>query len=118
MAGTHAFLPFALYMPTLFEKFVLEWLKKHCPANIDPMRCVKHVKPPPAPLTFEMDMILQDHETKDIKAVLDTKYKTDESQSTASNPSNEDIYQIVTYAYRMKSPQAILIYPSGTPRGL
>jgi 5-methylcytosine-specific restriction enzyme subunit McrC len=87
IAGKYPFLPFTLYMPTLFQTFVRQWLTKHTPDNI----------------------IVTDR----VIAVLDTKYKADESKSKASNPSNEDVYQIATYAYQMKTPKAILIYPSG-----
>jgi 5-methylcytosine-specific restriction enzyme subunit McrC len=113
IAGKYPFLPFTLYMPTLFQTFVRQWLTKHTPDNIIAIYHEEHVKPEPAPLTFKMDIILKDIVTDRVIAVLDTKYKADESKSKASNPSNEDVYQIATYAYQMKTPKAILIYPSG-----
>jgi 5-methylcytosine-specific restriction enzyme subunit McrC len=113
MAGKRAFLPFTLYMPQLFESFVREWLIKYCPQNIIAQPWIEPVKAT-EPLTLKMDIVLRDASSKEVIAVIDTKYKTDDSGSSASSPSNEDIYQILTYSHQMSCPKAILVYPSGT----
>ncbi len=44
------------------------------------------------------------HDTS--KIVIDTKYKRIEN-----SPSREDIFQVITYMYRLKAKQGVLLYP-------
>lgn len=57
------------------------------------------------------DVIVYD-ENDVVVAVLDTKYKRlNESQRYNYNISREDIYQVITYAHKLETKKAFLVYP-------
>ena len=107
MTGARAFLPFTLYMPALFQSFVLELLREYFSNHIIVKYEEEEVKAT-VTLTLKMDVVLRDALTNNVIAVIDAKYKRDQF------PSNQDIFQIVTYAHYMNSPKAILVYPSSS----
>ena len=96
---------FAVHMPTLFERFVAEWLKGHIPADweLDVQRRVSLEGS--ERLTFQIDLALREKGSGKHLAVLDTKYKRE------GEPEEGDIQQVVAYAVRMGAGKAILVYP-------
>ena len=57
-------------------------------------------------------MIYPDFYNKDIDVVLDAKYK--KLEYTAKGISREDLYQIITYSYILKSKSAGVVFPSAS----
>ena len=55
-------------------------------------------------------MVYPDFYNKDIDVVLDAKYK--KLEYTAKGISREDLYQIITYSYILKSRSAGVVFPS------
>ena len=103
--GAHAFLPFAVYLPTLFEGFVAHWLKAQLPAGLQLEFQHRAPLEGSRELSFQIDLVLRG-EGGAVLAVLDTKYKRDQT------PSSEDIQQVVAYAVQMRTHRALLIYPA------
>jgi 5-methylcytosine-specific restriction enzyme subunit McrC len=103
--GEHAFLPFKLNMPLLFEAFVAEWLKQHAPPDwlFTPQYEAKLKAN--AELTFRIDLLLKNRSSGTSIAVLDTKYKS------AEVPNESDIQQVVAYAVETGVKRAFLLYP-------
>lgn len=103
--GEHSMLPFLVDMARLYESFVAEWLKAHLPRGYR-IKAQERVALGAGPLTFQLDLVLYDDHTDQPLRVLDTKYKA------AGCASQEDIYQIVTYAKLKNCREAVLVYPS------
>ena len=55
-------------------------------------------------------MVYPDFYNKDIDVVLDAKYK--KLEYTARGINREDLYQIITYSYILKSKSAGVVFPS------
>jgi 5-methylcytosine-specific restriction enzyme subunit McrC len=104
--GRGELMPFSLHMPTLFEKFVAEWLREHL--RMDWVARIQHRVPLEGSprLAFKVDLALEERGTGRIAAVLDTKYKRD------FGPEERDIQQVVAYAVRMGTETAFLVYPT------
>jgi 5-methylcytosine-specific restriction enzyme subunit McrC len=103
--GERRTLPFLVDMAHLFELFVAEWLRAHAPPGLE-VEVQDSIKlGEERAFEFVIDISLHDRATGRCVAVLDTKYKVDEKAS------NEDIYQVVTYAVAKESDCAILVYP-------
>jgi len=100
------FIPFLLYMPTLFESFVARWLEKHLPAKYAMQRQYSVRLVEGETWRFIMDLVIRDIETNKILAVLDTKYKG------SDKPADADICQVVAYAVQANTRKAFLVYPS------
>jgi 5-methylcytosine-specific restriction enzyme subunit McrC len=104
--GDRNIIPFLIDIERLFELFVAEWLKNHLPSN----RRIKAQERVPlgmeGTLNFKVDLVLIDHSTKQVKCVLDTKYKKPET------PSTDDISQVIAYAESLHCEEAFLIYPA------
>ena len=104
--GEREFIPFMLYMPSLFEEFVANWLQQNVPRQIV-VRAQHTAKlQANAELAFRIDIVLRDRRTGKALAVLDTKYKASEY------PSEADIQQVAAYALEMGVDHAFLVYPS------
>lgn len=103
--GDREFLPFAIYMPSLFERFVFRWLERHLGDDYIVIAQHNDHVGTVRTFTFRIDVLIREASTGLNVAVLDTKYKLHE------HPSNDDIYQIAFYANRMAAPNAILVYP-------
>lgn len=58
---------------------------------------------------FAIDMILRDRETGRDLCVLDAKYKD------FSEPSSDDVQQVIAYAHVMETKEAVLVYPAPLP---
>ena len=104
--GRGELIPFSLHMPTLFEKFVAEWLGVRLRGDWE-VRIQHRVPLEGSPrLAFKVDLALEERGTGRIAAVLDTKYKRD------FGPEERDIQQVVAYAVRMETETAFLVYPT------
>ncbi|EAZ92582.1 McrC family protein [Crocosphaera chwakensis] len=99
--GNHHSLPFLVNMNQLYEKFVAAWLKKHLPPHlgIKTQHRVEYNN-----FSFKIDLIIYNKNTNQNLYVLDTKYKTEITQS--------DIYQIITYTFEQNCNYAIIITPT------
>ena len=104
--GFHDFFPFVLYMPTLFESFIAEWLRENLPKKYSLKAQYIAILEPKRGIEFRIDLIITNKETDTVKCVLDTKYKKTSISST------QDIAQVVAYAEKMQTKQAFLVYPS------
>lgn len=105
-AGDHMMLPFLVDMDKLFERFVYRWLLNHLP---DQWLLQAQERVPIGDGNdqhYDIDLVLRDAATGQVRAVLDTKYKTPEKAS------NADINQVVAYAESRHCSQGILVYPS------
>lgn len=105
-SGQHKLMPFLVSMPNLFESFVAEWLTNNLPVNyhIESQYTVRLNES--GSLSFRIDLVLYDTISGKVLAVIDTKYKK------ASEPEENDIQQIVAYALKMKTQNAVLVYPT------
>lgn len=103
--GEIAMLPFLINMASLFEKFVARWLKAHLPAHLT-LSIQEHKRFESGALTIDIDLVIRQRFTRQVVAVLDTKYKH------GSKPSNEDVFQITFYANSLYCHKAVLIYPA------
>ncbi|MEM7594886.1 MAG: restriction endonuclease [Cyanobacteria bacterium P01_A01_bin.83] len=101
-SGNYQTLPFLINMARLYEKFVAQWLKINLPPQYK-LKIKETIKVDP--IKLEIDLLICDRMTGKTLYVLDTKYKN------PKQPSNSDIYQIITYATSQNCPRAILIYP-------
>lgn len=106
--GNRDMLPFVLNMATLYESFVAMWLKANLPENLSINDQERLVLSHPHDIHARVDLVIYDRATQAAVAVLDTKYKT------GDRPSNDDIYQVNTYANAMGTDVALLIYPDDT----
>jgi len=106
--GRYDFIPFTLYMPSLFESFVAEWLDEHLPREYRIKKQYRAHLDSERRFVFQIDLVLTDSTGNEILAVLDTKYKHKEE------PESDDIGQIIAYAVRMGTNHGILVYPSIT----
>lgn len=104
--GDHDFIPFVLYMPNLFESFVAEWLRANLPPEISLKSQYWVDLDNENKLSFRIDLVLVESASDRILAVLDTKYKR------SDKPSQSDIAQIISYAVKMDTKKAFLVYPS------
>jgi 5-methylcytosine-specific restriction enzyme subunit McrC len=96
-------IPFVVEMPTLYERFIARWLKQNIDSEyrVEPQKSVTLNER--TGLSFDIDIVLYQH--NEVVAVADTKYKI------PSSPSTGDVSQIVSYAERMGTKNAFLIYP-------
>ena len=104
-SGNHAFPPFALNMPLLFQTFVAEWLTQNAPPGW--AFTAQHPAKPKATYEikgYKIDLLLQDHNTGRAIAVFDTKHKISDV------PSASDREQIVAYAVEIGVNRAFLVY--------
>jgi 5-methylcytosine-specific restriction enzyme subunit McrC len=108
--GKNEFFPFTLYMPSLFESFVAEWLREKLPRTFHLDAQYTTVLDPEKNVFFRIDLVVSKTGTEEIICVLDTKYKkSDESRAS-------DVAQVVAYSTKMKTNNAFLIYPSKDTR--
>jgi 5-methylcytosine-specific restriction enzyme subunit McrC len=103
--GGGQLMPVVVNMPLLFERFVAEWLSEHLPDGLQVSRQYHARLEGDERLSFQIDIVLMDKQTKQPLAVLDTKY------TRSAQPKEEDIQQVVAYAVRMGTKQAFIVYP-------
>jgi 5-methylcytosine-specific restriction enzyme subunit McrC len=103
LKGSNKSLPFLIDTAILYEKFVYAWLKKNLPDNYS-LKAQEHYHFAEGFKCY-IDLVLYDSITQKAIAVLDTKYKV------PSQPSTDDIFQIIAYAHFKQTSKAFLIYP-------
>lgn len=108
--GSYDFIPFVIYMPTLFESFVAEWLRENMPSKYRVIKQHIATLDSEGKFEFRIDIVISDSKNGEPICVLDTKYKN------APKPEESDICQIHTYAAKMKTKSAYLVFPSTTNR--
>ena len=107
--GDRRMIPFLVKMDRLYELFVAEWLTAHLPEQYA-LKYQQHVAVGAGDaFTFDVDVVLSDRRGRPL-AVLDAKYKAPEKAS------NDDVYQVVTYAETLGCHQGALVYPTPLPR--
>jgi len=109
--GDRRMIPFLVKMDRLYELFVAEWLKLHLPDHYR-LKYQQHVAVGEGgTFTFDVDAVLSDQQGRPL-AVLDAKYKAPEKAS------NDDVFQVVTYAETLGCHQGALVYPTPLTRPL
>lgn len=93
-------------MPRLFESFIAEWLQKNLPFGYDLVKQYQASLDSEGRFTFQIDLVLRNSTTGRTLCVIDTKYKR------SPEPENDDLNQINTYAIKMDTNYAFLVYPS------
>jgi len=106
--GSYDFFPFVIYMPSLFEAFVAEWLRENMPPEYKVKKKHTATLDSEGKFQFQIDLMITDALTGKTLCVLDTKYKA------SSKPEESDICQVHTYAAKMGTKSAYLAYPSVT----
>lgn len=104
-AGSRTMLPFLVYMPHVFEQFVAQWLKHHLPERYEATPQERLNFGTHQQLFFDVDLVLRDATTREVLAVLDTKYKYHDQ------PQGGDVAQVVAYAEAYECDHSILIFP-------
>lgn len=107
--GEKTMLPFLVDMARLYELFVAEWLKENLPDNLGIKAQEKVDITKDGSLYFNVDIVLYDNNTGNVRCVIDTKYKTPD------RPSSNDIAQIIAYAETKGTNEGILVYPNKLP---
>ena len=95
--------PFTVDMPTLYERFVAQWLDDHLPTPFSAQAqqtVTIHESPS---IQFDVDIVIR--RDSEVVAVADTKYKQ------RSQPDTSDIEQVVAYAEAYDVEEAYLVYP-------
>lgn len=108
--GSYDFLPFVIHMPSLFESFIAEWLREKMPSEYKVKKQHRAILDSEGKFEFRIDLVIADSVTGETVCVLDTKYKT------SPKPEESDICQIHTYAAKMETKNAYLVYPSAITR--
>ncbi|MBB5172446.1 McrC family protein [Texcoconibacillus texcoconensis] len=104
--GEQRMLPFIVNMAQLFERFVAQFLSEYLPEKYE-LKVQERVPiGERSSLYMDIDLVIYDVATGEVKWVIDTKYKT------AKLPSQQDIYQAVSYATSKHCAEAILVYPT------
>ena len=106
--GRNDFIPFQMYMPNLFEKFVRNWLKENAHNEFTVSKNLTHKlkTSEEIEIEFKYDIPLLNPNSMKPIAVLDTKYKREDQ------PSPQDVRQVVAYAVNLGCKDAFLVYPS------
>jgi 5-methylcytosine-specific restriction enzyme subunit McrC len=107
-SGASQAIPFLLYMPTLFERYVARWLEASVRATGGAWRIVmqeRNVVGNDSQVDFNIDLVIYDATTETALCVLDTKYKD------VQVPSASDVAQVGYYALLKHSGLAGLVYP-------
>lgn len=102
--GQHKMTPFIINMPTLYERFVARWLDTHLPHEYQVESQKTVLLDDVTNLSFDIDLVFRQGD--EVVAVADTKYKD------AGKPTTDDVAQVVAYADRMATDEAILVYPT------
>jgi 5-methylcytosine-specific restriction enzyme subunit McrC len=104
--GDRRMLPILVDMEHLFELFVVEWLRQHCPVGYE-VRPQENVQLAMGQtISINIDITIQDLNRGCTFLVLDTKYKAPEQ------PDPPDIQQVVAYATAKNCKRAVLVYPT------
>jgi len=109
-SGGWEMLPFLVDMGRLYELFVAEWLRANLPERYE-LKAQETVDlDANGMFRVNIDLVLNDGESGETIAVLDTKYKKVDA------PAPVDIYQVMAYAPVRNCRQAVLVYPVAPAR--
>lgn len=100
--GDERMIPFIVDMARLYESFVAEWLTEHLPPKYSVIT-QEQVDIGDSGRQFNIDLVV--YSGSDAVAVCDTKYKI------PTQPSTEDLSQVLAYAEAKGVTDAFLIYP-------
>jgi 5-methylcytosine-specific restriction enzyme subunit McrC len=98
-------LPFQINMESLFERYLFCVLERQLPEPLGVNSQLSISVDEKSALRFQVDIDIYNQITGDTLAVLDAKYKNDET------PTTSNISQVVTYAELQGCPHGFLIYP-------
>jgi 5-methylcytosine-specific restriction enzyme subunit McrC len=104
-SGESEVMPFAVEMPKLFEEFVASWLNEHAPPILEFIPQYTLQMSANIDLKLRVDLVAKRRDTREIVAVLDTKYKAH------NRPDTSDVGQVALYAHETGARRAVLIYP-------
>ena len=106
-AGTSDMVPFLVNMANLFKRFVAAWLQVNLPGKWAIKVQDKSINlDSKGEYRFVPDLVIYERSNGQVRCVLDTKYKVPDK------PGQDDIAQVIAYAYMKRSPEAVLIYPA------
>lgn len=101
-SGDQAVMPFVIDMPSVFEDYVVEMLRRQGPEGYSVQSGVIHNHEFGH---FEMDAVVYEKDTGEAASVVEVKYKYHDS------PSAEDLQQSIAYASALGCQKALLVYP-------
>lgn len=109
--GASEGVPFLLYMPELFERYVAARLESWGRADGHVLVSSQEHWPigGPQAVSFYIDLVVRDADSGKVTCVLDTKYKDH------STPSADDVAQVGYYALATRASHAYLVYPTTAP---
>lgn len=109
--GTTEGVPFLLYMPDLFERYVTARLRSWGRAHGHLLVSSQEHWPMGGPqaVPFYIDLVVREADSGRVACVLDTKYKDH------STPSADDVAQVGYYALATRASHAFLVYPTNVP---
>ena len=111
-SGSYKTIPFLVNMANLFELFVAEWLQFHLPSRYTLQAQESFAIGEENPMAFHIDLVIYDRLTGEVKAVLDTKYKS------SGSIQQSDFNQILSYAVSKGTGKGVLIYPQKIKPGI
>ena len=97
--------PFLVNMASLFERFVAAWLQEHLHGRWVLKTQDGFSLDSKGQYRFVPDLAIYARATNQVRCILDTKYKV------IDKPSDDDIAQVIAYAFMKQSPEAVLVYP-------
>lgn len=100
--GDQAVMPFVIDMPSVFEDYVVEMLRRQAPGGVSVNPGVVHDHQFGH---FEMDAVVYEKVSGEATAIIEVKYKYD------MPTSSEDLQQVVAYASALNCSEAVLVYP-------
>lgn len=104
-SGDRLSFPFLVNMANLYEAFVAAWLTEHFPKRYRVETQKTHYLDGDRNFKYNIDIVIRDRQTRQVRYVLDTKYKVPEK------PGTDDLQQIHSYARTQNCTEAALIYP-------
>lgn len=103
--GQRRMIPFIVDMARLYERFVAEWLKDALRAHYTVHAQERYAIGGAGP-HFDIDLLVSDKTSGQVRWVMDTKYRVPETM-----PNADDIAQVIAYAEAVGADEAVLIYP-------
>jgi 5-methylcytosine-specific restriction enzyme subunit McrC len=103
--GDRAVMPFVIDMPSVFEDYVVEMLRRQASEGRSVRSGVTHNH---GFGHFEMDAVVYEKDSGEATSIVEVKYKY------SDGPSSEDLQQAVAYASALDCSEALLVYPRAT----
>jgi 5-methylcytosine-specific restriction enzyme subunit McrC len=100
--GDRAVMPFVIDMPSVFEDYVVEMLRRQVPSGRSVQSGVIHNHEFGH---FKMDAVVYEKDSGTATSIVEVKYKY------TSTPSSEDLQQAVAYASALGCSEGLLVYP-------